>query len=439
MKQFRRFLLCVGCVLLVAIAWVAAATATTDAQRQEELIVQAKSYLEDEVYIRAISLLEKAADYEDQHTLEAEELLKITYQRMMGKSGYARKYTDLLTKQMGREGAEPAIFLEAAQYYLDTSEEACAFAILRDGIEKTNSEEIRNFYEENRYVYQVNRSTFQDVTAAYNGAIQVKLDGYWGLAAADGSLVIPCEYDAISTFDRGEAVARKGSTITAIDSDNNRLALLHLPAESFSNLGNGRIGFKTADGWILADGDFNTGGITLEEIGMFADGCAPAKAGGKWGLLTANGTDWLIPPQYDAVIQDELGRCYAQNAVFVKQGGEVRLIVGGEDTGYRCEDAKPFSDGWAAVKQGGKWGFIDTAGNIMIDCKFDDALSFGQHLAAVKTGDFWGYISLRGEIVIKPQFISAASFCNGSAPVKTADGWQFITLLEYRERADGLL
>ena len=124
---------------------------------------------------------------------------------------------------------------------------------------------------------------------------------------------------------------------------------------------------------------------------MFSNGAAAAKAGGKWGLLETDGETWILAPEYDGIVQDQLGRSYAQNAVFVRQGGDVQLLVDGEAVGEAYEDARPFADGWAAVKQNGKWGFIDTQGNVCIDFRFDDALSFGQHLAAVKVGDLWGY------------------------------------------------
>ena len=168
---------------------------------------------------------------------------------------------------------------------------------------------------------------------------------------------------------------------------------------------------------------------------MFSNGAAAAKTGGKWGLLATDGETWLLEPEYDGIIQDQLGRSYAQNAVFVRQGGAVQLLVDGEAVGEAYEDARPFADGWAAVEQNGKWGFIDTQGTVCIDFQFDDALSFGQHLAAVKVGDLWGYVSLQGEVVIDPVFLEAGSFYEGSAPVRTADGWQFITLLEFKKGA----
>ena len=439
MKGVQRVLIIAGCVAVLAISWLSAVTATTDSQRQAELLEQAHLLLEDEIYIRAIPLLEEAAGYDEELTLEAEEILKDVYLHMMDKSGYARKYTDLLAKQMERENAQPEIFLEAAQYYFNTSEETDALAVLRDGIEKTGNDELLLYYEQTRYMYTVNNYTYEDVTATYNGAIQVKMDGLWGLATADGSLGIPCEYDAISTFDNGQAIVRKGDVISAVDSDNNRVALLHGRADTFSNFSNNRVGLEINGEWVLADGNFNTGGILLEGIGMFSEGYAPAKLNGRWGVLSTDGEAWMIAPEYDEIIQDKLGRCYDQGAVFARKGSDVWLYVDGEQIGDAYEDAEPFSGGWAAVKKDGKWGFIDRKGVVQIDYQFDQALSFSQHLAAVSQDGLWGYVSLYGEMVIEPIFLSAGSFYEGSAPVQTADGWQFISLLEYEEGTTGLL
>ena len=177
----------------------------------------------------------------------------------------------------------------------------------------------------------------------------------------------------------------------------------------------------------------------LEGIGMFSEGYAPAKLNGRWGVLSTDGEAWMIAPEYDEIIQDKLGRCYDQGAVFVRKGSDVWLYVDGEQIGDVYEDAEPFSGGWAAVKKDGKWGFIDRKGVVQIDYQFDQALSFSQHLAAVSQDGLWGYVSLYGEMVIEPIFLSAGSFYEGSAPVQTADGWQFISLLEYEEGTTGLL
>lgn len=428
----KRILLIVGCIFLLAVSWLTAITAQSDAQRQAELIQQANNYLQDEIYVRAIPLLEEAAGYEDTYTLEAEERLKDCYLQMINQSGYEQKYTNLLDKQMARENASPACFEEAAQYYLERSDVSQALAVLRSGVAKTGSEDLEAFYEQERYQYQTGNNLFQDVTAIYNGAVQVKKDNLWGLANSSGEIVIPCEYDWISTYSNGEAIAKKGTVISGIDSSANRLALLHGEAATFSNFAENRLGLKTADGWLLADGNFRIGNVYFEELGMFSDGGAPAKLNGKWGIVDLSGGDWLLEPEYDGIIQDKLGRSYWDSTVFVKSGSQVFLLVDGEQVGEAYEDARPFAGGWAAVKKDGLWGFIDQEGTVRIDYQFEDALSFGQHLAAVKVDGKWGYVSLKGEIAIEPSYLDAGSFSGGSAPVRTEAGWRFITLLEYK-------
>ena len=58
MKRMKRLLLGIGCALLLAVSWLAALTAESDAQRQVKLIEQAAAYTQDEIYVRAIPLLE---------------------------------------------------------------------------------------------------------------------------------------------------------------------------------------------------------------------------------------------------------------------------------------------------------------------------------------------------------------------------------------------
>ena len=63
-----------------------------------------------------------------------------------------------------------------------------------------------------------------------------------------------------------------------------------------------------------------------------------------------------------------------------------------------------FQKGWHRVKIGDKWGFINKAGEFVINPQFYDAWDFSEGLAPVLIGDKYGYINPTGEIVIKPQF-----------------------------------
>lgn len=435
MKKANRILLGVGFMALLLISWAAAINSPSLTQKQTVLIAQADTLIADEIYVKAMPLLEEAAAYNGARTLDAESRLRTVYLELMTQSGIRNKYISLLERQMNRSDATPEVFRETASFYISINKLSDALNVLKQGIEKLDDQSLIDFYETERYAFQLNRVAYADVTAIANDKIQVCEDGLWGLANSDGSLIIPCKHDKISNYSNSRAIVLDGEKIYALDSKNNRIAVLHENASDIGNYGNDRVGVLTSEGWKRATGDFAVGSTVFEQIGMYSGGYAAAKQDGKWGVIDI-GTEWLLPAEYDEIISDELGRVYAQGAVFARKGDNVLLFVNGAQAESSYEDARPFNEnGWAAVKQGGKWGFIDTAGAFKIAPQYDDALSFSGHLAAIKYGELWGYISLTEKIVIAPQFLQAKSFLNGNAPVLTERGWQFISLLEYKKGA----
>ena len=65
-----------------------------------------------------------------------------------------------------------------------------------------------------------------------------------------------------------------------------------------------------------------------------------------------------------------------------------------------------------------KWGYINTAGDVIIPLQYSDAKGFSEHLAAVRSGNMWGYIDLAGRWVVKPMFADAEDFHEGVALVR---------------------
>ncbi|MCL2767785.1 MAG: WG repeat-containing protein [Synergistaceae bacterium] len=134
---------------------------------------------------------------------------------------------------------------------------------------------------------------------------------------------------------------------------------------------------------------------------------------------------------------------------------------------FQFQDARPFSDGIAAVKRDGKWGYIDRLGQWVIqpeyafsvgdyssglayvgnqflttggvpafgDTKFENARSFSPKgkdaLAAVQVSGQWGFIDHKGEFVIPPKYDNAGDFKDSGdgmslAPVKVGGVWGFV-------------
>ena len=101
------------------------------------------------------------------------------------------------------------------------------------------------------------------------------------------------------------------------------------------------------------------------------------------------------------------------------------------------EDADSFSQGLAAVKKDGKWGYIDMEDSTVIPFQFDYAFSFSEGLAVVGTpGEyptydgatapvyFWSVLDKQGKTVIPFEYTRITSYSNGLA-VAVKDGRAF--------------
>jgi hypothetical protein len=128
---------------------------------------------------------------------------------------------------------------------------------------------------------------------------------------------------------------------------------------------------------------------------------------------------------------------------------------------FRYEDAREFSDGVAAVKLKGKWGYIDASGRVAIPLSFDVAEAgcfseglalvgnvfidaegqpafgdkrfergrgFSEGVAAVQSKGKWGFIGHDGNFSILPVYDGAGDFSGGLAPVKRDGLWGYVDL-----------
>ena len=73
------------------------------------------------------------------------------------------------------------------------------------------------------------------------------------------------------------------------------------------------------------------------------------------------------------------------------------------------------------MKQGGKWGYINREGRVVIEPAYDYAHAFHDGRALIKVGKKYGYIDGRGVLVVPPKYAIAGQFSGGMAAV-TAPG-----------------
>lgn len=115
---------------------------------------------------------------------------------------------------------------------------------------------------------------------------------------------------------------------------------------------------------------------------------------------------------------------YSYSYSYIDKAGKIIIDAS------KYENAYSFSEGLALVylvsndRKMAHYGFIDKAGNEVIQPQFQSVWSFSEGLAAVEIEGQWGFIDKVGQIVINPEYDSAKGFSEGVAIVsKGEEDW----------------
>jgi len=244
----------------------------------------------------------------------------------------------------------------------------------------------------------------------YNGLAAVYLDGKWGYVrydSASGKIVKAIEPQYLLPVDFI-------SDYAFVMTDSKTRQLIRRPVFGASK-GNDSTALQPQivlpyDGYLFQTGVFDhyaairaATRVERSAHGLYDDVQ-------KIGFLNIHTND-MIPPQFDQVGHFGKGLC---------------PVLVGSKPGSTIEypDVVDYAD-----FRGGKWGFIDSSGSFVIDPVFDDARSFSEGYAAVKKNHHWGYIDPNGNWLVAPRFKLAGFFHNGIAKVKMG-----ADILEYYDK-----
>jgi hypothetical protein len=159
--------------------------------------------------------------------------------------------------------------------------------------------------------------------------------GRWGFIDAAGNVAIPASFDSVESFAGGYAAVHRNGRSSYIDTAGQQVSALD---------------------WSLASGAGNILGPL-----RFGNGLAPYQdTGGAVG--------------------------------FIDRAGKVSVAA-------KFEAARPFSEGFAAVRISGKWWFASTTGRLLPCGGFDEAADFREGLARVRTEDRWCFIDKSGGVL----------------------------------------
>jgi hypothetical protein len=172
-----------------------------------------------------------------------------------------------------------------------------------------------------------------------------------------------------------------------------------------------------------------------EQALQFSEGLAAVRSAGLWGFINHSGV-MIIAPQF---VEADL---FENGLAVVRLRGRGRDLI--TPTGKLLkmprgvQDFSKPSENMIAVKIGGKWGFLDRHGKLVIKPRFDPDLNdysdddylgeFINGLAIVKLNDKWGYLNRQGKLVIPAKFHGAMPFEHSETGIVglSYDDWRLI-------------
>ena len=249
---------------------------------------------------------------------------------------------------------------------------------------------------------------YEKIELGEGGEMLVKEGGLWGYMDAAGQYFIPPSYDGAEPFKGDYAVVKMqgkdGPLCGLVDRSGREV----LPC-AFEGI------YFGADSWRVVNPSL------LDMCFRVVNGEAQFYASREDGMeeiLPDWAVEWgcVVPLDSDPKTYLACPRTGGETWSLLNSDGSVR-----EEGALESLDV--FSQGMAAARLGGKYGYIRKNGEWLLAPSLQSADRFSEGLAAVKNdANLWGYLDLNGKMAIGFQFDSAYGFREGYAQVGLLQG-----------------
>lgn len=418
--------------VLLALGWMVTGQDLIEKPLEyRKYIAEAKNYESQKIYITAIDRYKKALEL-NPSSMKLQLAMAEDY-RLMGDEITFTNRCITLTEQ-NNYPEEPTVAL--AQYYIDKKNDEKAVKLLQKALkEHKNNKKFNELFEQVRYSYDDCMLYYDKIMDLRNDSATVIQNDQYGLISISGKRILSAdktyvsalssEKDAISVIEDGETFITNADGyriyVPQQDQKIDDLGTLRQGVTYARN--NGKYGYIDEEFNALSPFEWDDATIITDSVGA-------VKKGEKWALIN-NKFQTTTDFKYDDIKYDDYKYCSITGRVFVKEADGYHMVDGnGKEIGADVyEDAVPFvGDEPTAVCKGGKWGFVDTDGKMVIEPQYEGARAFNGGLAPVKTASGWGYINAAGTMVIEDSFTDAKSFYKGYAPVLRGTSWTIIEL-----------
>lgn len=417
-------------VLLVLAWYVTVSTWLGNEGKYQGYIDEAKRLEEKGLYLDALTQYGLAQELKPD-SMEVDTYIADAYYSL----GDFKSYRNQLNNIISKNGPVESVVQKLFEYYETYSSQNSLIDCVKDMYEQyPDSEIVKNYYNSLKGVYEemyVNVNGIEKFKGSY---AVYEVNGKKGILNTSGDVVLKAVYDDViyNGEDNSKIIVKDDSGYYMINMKGYKAAEPEDTYESLGILLQGRIAAKKDGKYGYLDSSMREKiAFAYDDATAFSDSVAAVKQGDKWAFINTKGeavTEYI----YDEVAINTKGSCSVAGVIGVRQGEDWFLInTEGERVGQDTyEGMKAFEGrGYTAVCKNERWGYINSAGTLVIDYQYHDANAFTNGFAAVQSNGLWGFIDTNNLLIIDYVFSDAKYMTNkGVAAVAYGDAWTLIEL-----------
>ena len=290
-----------------------------------------------------------------------------------------------------------------------------AFTCLQNAKENgAEGEDFELLLRQTRYAYTLRYNVYNSALHTTGTSYVVNKDGLWGLYDSGSGTKFKCKYEYVSKVGKEGVVLVTAEDSRLINEENMVMGIFEEIIVDSGIYSEGLIP-ASSDGKEYSYYDEFAKKVFggFEAAGTFVNGKAAVKKDGKWYFINTSGE--IQGEAYDDIVLNSFGEYISGNFILAasKKGEYVFYNEKMESvaTFSGCDKIDILTeDGLVAFCKNGKWGFVNTAGEVVLEPKYENARSFSNGLAAVCEDGKWGFVDKDNNVVIDFAFVDAGYF-----------------------------
>jgi hypothetical protein len=438
--KLSKIIVVIALIAFILIGWFAfVRDSAADRVAYQDCLSQAQKNTDAGLYQMAIEDYSRAIEYES--TDENWASLLASYEKRLAEDAeISSDYIKALNNAISSCGYQEAFVKRLAELYLDTNNQKKAYDIIVAAAEeKVTSDVLEALKQDAQYTYSIKMREYSSFLPLSYSHYSVYNGKAWASIDTAGTTEFPFQYRYINQVSEdgiGLFTDEKDSRL--IDSKGVVRGIFPYAITDAGIYSEGLIAVKKGSSFVYCDSYAEEKFGGYEAAGTFYDGRAAVKKDGQW-LIIDNTGQAVSDKRFQDIRLSLDGNYLSASTIIASEKDVYRLydtkfnVIGD----FSCEDIDICtSDGLIAFKSGGKWGFVTTDGQVVIEPQYEDAKSFSNGLAAICKNGKWGFIDRDNRNVIECRFSGADYFNDaGSCLVRTDESgmddeviWQMLSL-----------